>query len=604
MGSSKYEIVTTLYWALILTAVLMSLDKVSANLVSVPIEIILLFAAIATAVHLTQWLMTMDIKKPAKFAYEDETAEPQECIDEVEIVQDTPTKARSGFKPDRTLLLKGLNPDRGLLEIRKTFMTFVNQKLSGTIKPGDEPQPWSFGKVRAGFNMVVIPFNPNDQHSMLAKSDFKNQLLTVIKNRLTKIYGTKYPKYKPLVSLMKSDSGADPYLMFNRPKREFVDTESALNEFNDYCNQNKLPSTQLMLGYDDDENFVDWDLATMPHLGIFGGTGSGKGVIGLNVLSRLLWENSPDELQVLLVDPKQMELFHLESCAHVVAPVAIEIEDWFTAVDYAYNEMGKRAKLFNGVASELSDYNYRMVKKGLPLLPRLVLFFDEFSACQEDIEAAKDSSEASRLIKQLHSKMSALAKKARAFGIHLIVQSQDTLDGRFPKSLVQQLKGKVFCAMSVSAAQSAVTNTGRLNELLPTLNGLGDALFLHDQLNDFVRFQSPSIYKAAKDMPSIIKAINNKWAAFGKINVFDSMVVVDDSKQYDKEYLKSVHAIFETGKVTCKAVTELGYQKRAAEKILNQMEADEFISPSGGRGSTRTMLVTLEHIEVLIRINT
>lgn len=594
------EKVDLLIWSTLTALALACVDHVTINRLDVHEYILFGFCAIVVLLCLVQcaciYAPTLTRKTKRKSIPGDKKKKPTQSIAKPDKAQQAQPDNVVQFPAiDEQLVLTGVKPDKGMLEIRSLFKAFCNQKLSGSIKPGEKPQQWGFGEVKAGFNIVTISFDPKNQPSKPHKDPFKGELLSTIRQRLIKIYGRKYPRYKPRVSIVKYDDGRDPCLTFNRPNREFVGADGALARFEEYRQQSKLSSTEIMFGYNDDEQFVHWNLAEMPHLLLLGGTGGGKGVIGHNILSQLTWANSPDDLQIIVVDPKQMELFEWEKTPHVVAPIALTVDDWFQSLSYVYEEMARRAELFRQAG--VSKYDaYRARHK----LPRLIFFYDEFSACQEDIEAEKPANEASKLISELHNKTSSIGKKSRALGIHLIIQSQDTLDKRFPRSLIQQLKGKIFCSMGVDAAQSAVTNTGRLNELLPTLNGKGDALFLHEELNDFIRFQSPSIYDTSKDLPPIINAINNKWSGYQKINVLENCSGSEYEKTYDRDYLEAVHKVAVENRVTQKLITDMGYERRAAEKLIKRMEEDGFISTSSGRGSSRRVEITPESVLRLI----
>jgi S-DNA-T family DNA segregation ATPase FtsK/SpoIIIE len=155
------------------------------------------------------------------------------------------------------------------------------------------------------------------------------------------------------------------------------------------------------------------DLASMPHLLIAGTTGSGKSVCVNAILSCLLLNNTPDDLRLILVDPKRVELTNFNGIPHLLAPVVVEIERVVGALQWMTREMDNRYHKFAEMgARNITDYNLRMVSQGGRKLPYLLVVIDELA---DLMMIAPDETERT---------ITRLAQLARATGIHMIIATQ------------------------------------------------------------------------------------------------------------------------------------------------------------------------------------
>jgi S-DNA-T family DNA segregation ATPase FtsK/SpoIIIE len=216
------------------------------------------------------------------------------------------------------------------------------------------------------------------------------------------------------------------------------------------------------------------DLENMPHLLIAGTTNSGKSVCIAALTMSLVMNNHPDDLKLVMVDPKRVELSRFNGLPHLLGEVETNVERIMAVLRWATTEMDNRYRLLEVVhARNLSTYNQKMDKLGKPRLPRIVMLIDELAdlmiSAPEDTEAA----------------IVRLAQKARAIGIHLVVATQrpsvevvtGTIKANFPTRIA-------FTVASSTDSRVILDVNGA-----ETLLGKGDLLFHHPEVGHPQRAQ-------------------------------------------------------------------------------------------------------------------
>ena len=177
--------------------------------------------------------------------------------------------------------------------------------------------------------------------------------------------------------------------------------------------QRNKTSLRFALGQDVAGHPITANLEAMPHLLIAGTTGSGKSVCVNAMLSCFLLNNTPDDLRLVLVDPKRVELTSYNGIPHLLAPVVVEIERVVGALQWITREMDKRYHDFAKIgARNIADYNARMKVQGGKKLPFLLIVIDELA---DLMMIAPDETERT---------ITRLAQLARATGIHMILATQ------------------------------------------------------------------------------------------------------------------------------------------------------------------------------------
>jgi S-DNA-T family DNA segregation ATPase FtsK/SpoIIIE len=219
---------------------------------------------------------------------------------------------------------------------------------------------------------------------------------------------------------------------------------------------------RFALGQDVAGNAVAADLAGMPHLLIAGATGSGKSVCVNSLITCLLLHNTPDDLRLIMVDPKRVELTGYNGIPHLLAPVVVELERVVGALQWVLREMDQRYhKLAQAGCRNVKEYNARLLARGEKRLPHLVVFIDELA---DLMMLAPDETERT---------ITRLAQLARATGIHLVIATQ-----RPSVDVVTGLIKANFPARVAFAVASGVDSRVILDQPgAERLLGRGDMLF-------------------------------------------------------------------------------------------------------------------------------
>ncbi len=177
--------------------------------------------------------------------------------------------------------------------------------------------------------------------------------------------------------------------------------------------QKNLNPLRFVLGKDVTGHPINTTLENMPHLLIAGTTGSGKSVCVNAILTCFLMHNTPDDLRLILVDPKRVELTGYNGIPHLLSPVVVEIDRVIGALQWMTREMDKRYHLFAKVGSRnIADYNGKMKLQGMKKLPFLVIVIDELADLMMIAPGETEQT------------ITRLAQLARATGIHMILATQ------------------------------------------------------------------------------------------------------------------------------------------------------------------------------------
>ncbi|MDR3298145.1 MAG: DNA translocase FtsK 4TM domain-containing protein [Candidatus Nomurabacteria bacterium] len=233
------------------------------------------------------------------------------------------------------------------------------------------------------------------------------------------------------------------------------------------------------VGKDISGQAVVGNLAKMPHLLIAGTTGSGKSVMTNTLISSLLYRNSPSDLKLIIVDPKQVEMAQYEDIPHLLTPVITSVEKALSSLKWAVNEMERRYSLMaEEKVKNIGDYNEKMAKNGGKVtvededgnpqkhdggkMPYIIVIVDEMA----DLMMMAG--------KELEMLIVRIAQKGRASGIHLVLATQRPEVKVVTGLIKANIPGRIAFAVNNNIDSRVMLDMGGAEKLL----GMGDMLFL------------------------------------------------------------------------------------------------------------------------------
>ncbi len=331
------------------------------------------------------------------------------------------------------------------------------------------------------------------------------------------------------------------------------------------------------------------DLKAMPHLLIAGSTGSGKSVCINSIITSILYKARPDEVKLVLIDPKVVELANYNGIPHLLIPVVTEPAKAAAALNWAVAEMDERYKKFaqEGVRG-LSTYNAALRKKGEDehMMPQIVIIIDELA----DLMMAAPS--------QVEESICRLAQKARAAGMHLIVATQrpsvDVITGVIKANIPSRIAFAVssqFDSRTILDMAGAEKLVGKGDMLFNPL-GSGKPLrvqgsFISDEevhnVIEFVKSQVDEAEYSENVMDSIEKA-NTPAAEKGERDLEDELL---------PEAIEAVVQAHQASVSMLQRRFRIGYNRAA--RIIDMMEERQIVGPSDG-SRPRQVLITEEDL--------
>lgn len=361
----------------------------------------------------------------------------------------------------------------------------------------------------------------------------------------------------------------------------------------------KKPLT-FALGKDIDGTTYCCDLASMPHLLVAGSTGSGKSVCLNALIVSLLYRTSPEDLRLILVDPKRVEFPVFNNLPHLLMPKAItEPKKAINAFDWLINEMERRYTLFQECyVRNIGEYNAQpeVVAKKMPKLPFIVLIVDEFA----DLVLTTNR-------KELEEKIMRITQKARAAGIHVILATQRPNAEIITGSIKINLPSRIAFAVTSFIDSKVILDQPGAEKLL----GKGDMLY-SPQSSEPVRVQGCFISTPeVKRVTDFIKEHNASYYDDNIANAINSengpngggggagAGAGEGGGEFDSLMPDALKLVIENGQATISMLQRrfaIGFSRAA--RIIDQMETAKFISSSDG-SKPRNVYITMEDYEKL-----
>ena len=348
--------------------------------------------------------------------------------------------------------------------------------------------------------------------------------------------------------------------------KELIETETAAY---------KKMAIPVVLGKDITGEAQLLDLAKTPHLLIAGSTGSGKSVCVNSMILSILYKRSPNEVKLILIDPKVVELKLYNDIPHLLTPVITEPKKAFQALQYCLCEMERRYALLDGMGvRDITSYNHRIEERNIATekLPYIVVVIDEFA----DLMATTG--------KELESVVARLAAMSRAVGIHLVLATQrpsiDVITGLIKANIPTRI---AFMVASKMDSRIIIDQVGA-----EKLLGRGDMLYASATDPFPVRIQGTFV--SDSEVENVVDYVKQ----YGESEYIDDEIFVEDDDDVDVGpnlfgdgedplYNKALEIVIQAGKASASYIQrrlKIGYNRAA--RLVEDMEARGIVGPANG----------------------
>ena len=323
------------------------------------------------------------------------------------------------------------------------------------------------------------------------------------------------------------------------------------------------------------------DLAKMPHLLVAGTTGSGKSVCVNTLISSILFSRKPEEVKLLLIDPKMVELSIYNGIPHLMAPVVTDMKKAAAVLRWAVREMEARYKAFAASGKrDIKSYNEAHPKAAMPLI---VLIIDELA---DLMMTAPDDIEES---------ISRLAQMARAAGIHMVLATQRPSVNVITGSIKANVPSRISFAVGSQIDSRTILDMAGAEKLL----GKGDMLFAPIGANKPIRVQGAFI--SDNEVEKLVEFVKAQ-----REPEYDDTVTQEAEKEADKESAedndvyrdelleRAVNLVMESGQASVSMLQRrfrIGYTRAA--RLVDTMEDLKIVGPSMG-SKAREILMSPE----------
>lgn len=413
----------------------------------------------------------------------------------------------------------------------------------------------SMKDVNIGPTVLQYTLQPNDGVKLNKITSFKDDIALALAAKSVRIEAP-IPG-KPLVGIEVPNE-----------KRMIVHLRELLESDEFTSNPSKL---KLVLGRDVSGAPVIDDLTSMPHLLIAGATGSGKSV-GMNTfLLSLLYQNSPEDLKMIMVDPKRVELTSYNGIPHLLTPVITDPEKAHSALKWAVAEMNRRYIDF----AEKGYRNIEEYNKGEPKrMYKIVIVIDELADLM--MQANKKDTEAA---------ICRIAQMARAVGMHLIIATQRPSVNVITGVIKANIPTRIAFTVTSGVDSRTIIDSIGAEDLL----GMGDMLYLPGNMSTPLRVQG--VYVSSKEIQKVTNRIKltvepdyDETIVSQTVNTGGiDYVGTGDGSDKDALYNDAIEVIKGTGKASASLLQRrlsVGYARAA--RILDILEEHGLIGPSNG----------------------
>ena len=347
----------------------------------------------------------------------------------------------------------------------------------------------------------------------------------------------------------------------------------------------------VALGKDISGTPVILDLAKMPHLLIAGQTGSGKSVCVNSIIASIMYKANPNEVKLLLVDPKVVELSVYNGIPHLDTPVVTKPKKAAGALSWAVTEMMMRYDMFaEAKVREIKGYNAYAKQHNLPLMPQIVIVIDELA----DLMMAAPS--------EVEDSICRLAQLARAAGMHLVIATQRPSVNVITGTIKANIPSRIAFATSNAIDSRTILDRAGSENLL----GRGDMLYHPTGAPKPIRVQGAFLSDNERD--SIIDFVKDNCTASYDPNILEHIERESVSEKEKSEpsngdcdelLPKAIDIIMEIGQASTSMLQRkmsVGFAR--AGRIMDQMEQRGIVGPSQGSKPREILLTKEQYMEL------
>lgn len=322
----------------------------------------------------------------------------------------------------------------------------------------------------------------------------------------------------------------------------------------------------------------------MPHLLIAGATGSGKSVCINTLIMSILFKAKPDEVKLILIDPKVVELSVYNGLPHLLIPVVTDPRKAANALNWAVSEMTNRYKIFaQNSVRDLTSYNEKMVKEGNEKMAQIVIIIDELA----DLMTVASS--------EVEEYITRIAQLARACGMHLVIATQRPSVDVITGVIKANIPSRIAFAVSSHIDSRTILDTGGAEKLL----GKGDMLYHPMGLPKPIRIQGTFISD-----DEIKRVVDNIKAQQIEIKIGKQNEIINEiekapaqNEDVDEFLEQAVEMVVSDGQASASYIQrkfKVGYARAA--RIIDQLEERGIVGPHEG-SKPRKVLITKEELE-------
>lgn len=357
------------------------------------------------------------------------------------------------------------------------------------------------------------------------------------------------------------------------------------------------------VGRDIAGNAVVGDIARLPHMIIAGATGSGKSVCTNSIIMSILYHATPEEVKLILIDPKIVEFTVYEGIPHLLIPVVTDPKKAAGALNWAVQEMQRRYNLFaENSVRDLGDYNAAAAQpgSGLEPMPQIVVIIDELA----DLMMTTS--------KEVEDSICRLAQKARAAGMHLIIATQRPTTDIITGLIKANIPSRIALSVMSQVDSRTILDTGGAEKLL----GHGDMLYLPngkikpvrvqgcftstkeiEKVVDFIKSQTQSEY-SDEIMEQVEQSIPVTKAEAKELRAAEKAAAVNEPEPgSDEDVLeRAIEVVVEAGQASTSSLQrrlKLGYARAA--RMMDELEQMGVIGSYEG-AKPRKVLMTKEQL--------